>query len=588
MAKQPNAKKSENPLDTVRHSAAHLLAAAVLDLYPGANNAIGPAIENGFYQDFDLHGQKISEEDLPKIEAKMREILKDWKTFETREVDLEEAKKLFASNPYKIALAEEFAAEGKALTVNDPGNFLDLCKGGHSENPQEELKNFKLLNIAGAYWKGDEKNQMLTRIYGTVWPSKKELEDYLVLLEESKNRDHRKIGKDLGLWTFSDLVGAGLPLFTPKGTIIRTELFQAVAQISRKYGVQQVTIPHIAKKKLYEISGHADKFSEELLRVISHYDEFVMKPVNCPHHTQIYASELRSYRDLPIRYMESTMQYRDEKPGEIGGLTRVRSITCEDGHTFCTVDQIKKEVSNTAEIIKEFYAGLGMWGNHWVSLSVRDPNHPEKYVGEPADWKRAEEMLQEISDDLGLDAKNCEGEAAIYGPKLDYMFVDSLGRERQLATIQLDFAMPKRFGLTYIDKSGKEQIPVMIHRAILGSYERFMAILLEHFAGALPTWLSPVQVTILPITDAQNDYAEGILKELRNAGIRAEVNLNSEKIGAKIRDAQLQKIPYMLIVGQKEIEEKSASVRLRSGEDLHSMAVPDIISRIQKEIQERA
>lgn len=584
-----SSQQDPNYLEHLRHSAAHLLAAAILDLYPEVKNTIGPAIENGFYYDFDFGSLKISEEDFPKIEEKMKELVKSWSEFEKKEVSVDEAKELFKDNPYKLELIEEFASEDKTLTTYKSGNFIDLCKGGHIENPSKEFKFFKLLSIAGAYWRGSEDNKMLTRIYGTAFPTQEELDEYLKQQEEAKKRDHRKLGQELDLFTFSNLVGAGLPLFTPKGTFIRQQLFNSLLEISKKYGYEQVTIPHIAKIALYETSGHAQKFSDELFKVVSHYkEEFVMKPVNCPHHTQIYASRPRSYKDLPLRYMESTTQYRDEKPGEIGGLTRVRAITVDDGHLFCRIDQVKEEAKNLCLIIEKFYKDLGMWGKHWVSLSVRDSKDFSKYIGDEEGWNQAESMLTEISEELGLNAKRMEGEAAIYGPKLDYMFTDSLGRERQLATVQLDFAMPKRFGLEYQDKDGTMKTPVMIHRAILGSYERFLAILIEHFGGAFPVWLSPTQVKIIPIADRHAEYGQKVLEQLKSANIRAELDDRSETMQSKIREGQLQKIPFMLIMGDREIEAQTASVRSRDEGDLGALKINEIISKINSMIETRA
>lgn len=575
-------------LEAMRHSLSHVLAMAVLDMFPEAKLGIGPAIENGFYYDFELPRTLIPE-DLPILEAKMRDIIAQDLKFEGEKAAPKEAVDALkkAKQPYKVELAEEFAAEKKPITFYRTGAFVDLCRGGHVPSTKD-IGAFKLTSIAGAYWRGDEKQPMLQRIYGIAFSTEKELRQHFARVEEAKKRDHRKLGQELDLFTFSELVGAGLPLFTPKGTVLRTELQNSLLEISQKYDMQPVTIPHIAKIDLYEKSGHADKFSDELLKVQSRYGEFVMKPVNCPHHTQIYASKSRSYRDLPLRYMESTMQYRDEKPGEIGGLTRVRAITVDDGHIFCRVDQIKEEATRIAKIIEEFYTNLGMFGNHWVSLSVRDPKTPGAYIGDDKDWKTAEKMLEEVSDELKLGAKRMEGEAALYGPKLDYMFKDALGNERQLATIQLDFAMPPRFGLTYADSDGNEKAPVIIHRAILGSYERFMAILIEHFAGAFPLWLSPVQVKVLPIADRHNPYAEDVAAQLRNAGLRTETDDRAESVGKKIREAETQKTPYMLVLGDKEVESASVAVRSYHQGDLGAKKLPGLIKALQKEVAEKA
>jgi threonyl-tRNA synthetase len=580
--------KNDN-LEHLRHSLAHLLGASVLELYPSAKLTLGPAIENGFYYDIDFGNKVPGKEDLSKIEKKMKELLPSWTDFDKKVANQQGALDLYRDNPYKKELIDDISEKGEPITLYTSGGFTDLCRGGHVENPAKEIdaRAFKLTHVAGAYWRGDEKNKMLTRIYGLAFETAKELEAYEAQVEEAKKRDHRKLGKELDLFSFSEMVGAGLPLWSPRGTVLRNELQNRLLEISKRYGMLPVTIPHIAKRKLYETSGHAAKFGDELIRVVSHYDEFVMKPVNCPHHTQIYASRPRSYRDLPLRYMESTMQYRDEKPGEIGGLTRVRSITVDDGHIFCTPDQIKEEAKKIAHIIEEFYTSLGMFGNHWVSLSVRDPQTPDAYIGEPSDWEKAEQMLQSVSDELKLDAKRVEGEAAIYGPKLDYMFKDSLGREWQLGTIQIDFAMPKRFELEYTNESGEKSTPVMIHRAILGSYERFLAILIEHFAGAFPLWLSPVQVKVLPIGEAHHEYAEEVFKALQEAGIRAEMDDSGESLGKKIRGAKVEKVPYFLVIGDNEVKNNQVTLEGRDEGKVGEMSSDDLIKRLLEEIDNR-
>lgn len=583
--------EQSSDLFRMRHSCEHVLTMAMLNLYPDIKMAMGPATKDGFYFDFES-AQKISEEDFPAIEKEMKKIIKQKMLFEQEEITVQEARKMFADNPYKQEWIDEIEARGEKLTIYRTGDtFVDLCSGPHVSDTKK-IGPFKLLSVAGAYWRGDEKNTMLTRVYGTCFPTKEELTAYLTKREEARKRDHRRLGQDLDLFTFSEYVGPGLPLFTPKGTIIRTELQNALMKISMAYGYEQVTIPHLAKLKLYELSGHAQKFENELFRVSSHYDvEFVMKPVNCPHHTQIFASRMRSYKELPIRYIESTMQYRDEKPGEIGGLTRVRSITCDDGHVFCMVSQIKDEVINLCKIIEEFYTRVGLYGNHWVSLSVRDYSSPDKYIGEAKDWDKAEEMLASISEELRLNAKKMEGEAAIYGPKLDFMFQDALGNERQLATVQIDFAMPKRFGLSYINDEGKEETPVMIHRAILGSYERFLAILIEHFAGAFPVWLSPVQVMVIPVSDTYNEFAQEIHAELISHNIRTQVDTESKTVSNKIRQSTLQKVPYMVIIGEKEFTQSRSqgtpyvSVRTRTKEDMGTQSLPEFISMFHTSIE---
>jgi len=566
-------------LDNLRHSAAHLLAKAVKDLWPGTHNAIGPSIENGFYQDFDFGNVKISEEDLPKIEARMRELLPSWQRFEFNEVSPDEAREQFKDNPYKLELIEEFAQEGQKLTTNNPGDFLDLCKMGHVDNPSEELKNFKLLSVAGAYWRGDEKNKMLTRIYGTAFPSAEELEKHLTMLEEAKKRDHKILGKQLGLFTFSDLVGAGLPLWTPKGTLVRNLLDDFVWSLRKPKGYQKVSIPHITKKDLYEKSGHWEKFSDELFKIQTREGHvFVMKPMNCPHHTQIYASEMRSYRDLPQRYCESTMVYRDEQSGELSGLSRVRSITQDDAHVFCRLSQVEAEAMAVWDIIKEFYGALGFPLK--IRLSLHDPQRMDAYLGSEEKWAESEDALRQLLQKNNAEFYEALGEAAFYGPKIDFMSHDSLGREWQVATIQLDFNMPERFDLYCTNEAGEEERIVMIHAAIMGSIERFTSVLIEHFAGAFPTWLAPVQVAVIPISEKHHELGSKVHAQLLAAGIRSELDSDNKTVGAKIRHHTLQKVPYMCIIGDTEAqksassgEELYVSVRTREGADQGMLAL---------------
>lgn len=575
-------------IEKIRHSLAHLLAAATKQLYKGAHNAIGPAIENGFYQDFDMGKFKISEEDFPKIEAKMHEILKTWHAFEVKEVSVATAKKHFKDNPYKLELIKEFSKEGKTITENDPGGFLDLCKGGHSENPQQELQHFKLLSVAGAYWRGNEKNKMLTRIYGTAFETKEALDAYLHQLEEAKKRDHRMLGEKLDLFTISEQVGKGLPLFTPKGAMLRELLNEYSQSLRATKGWQKVWSPHITKNDLYKTSGHWDKFGGELFLVKSQEtkDELVMKPMNCPHHQQIYASKPRSYKDLPIKYMETTTVYRDEKAGELLGLSRVRCITQDDSHTFCTPDQIEQIYQELIDVTKTFYEKIGM--KIRARLSFRDSKEPKKYLGELPLWKKAEDILLNIAKQNSLDYFVAEGEAAFYGPKIDFMATDALGREWQLATPQLDFVQPKRFGLTYVDNEGKEQTPVMIHFALMGSLERFLSVYIEHTAGAFPVWLSPIQVAIIPISEKHADYATQVIEKLAGYGLRITNYNQNETLGKKIREAEMQKIPYLLIVGDKEIAANALGVRARGKGDLGSMPVEQFIEKITHEVKEKA
>lgn len=447
----------------------------------------------------------------------------------------------------------------------------------------------KLLRVSGVYFEGNIQNEMITRIVGKAFESKEKLKEFEKFLEEAKDRDHRKIGKDLDLFCFSDFLGAGLPLYTPRGTIVKDELQKQVEKICRNYGFQKVSCPSLASINLFETSGHAQKFNDELFRVSSPKGhEFVLKPVQCPHHTQIYASKIRSYKDLPIRYMESDKQYRAELPGAVGGLSRVYAITVEDGHSFCRVDQVKEEVINMCNIIKDFYSKMGLWNNYWVSLSVRDLAHPEKYIGSNEDWDLCEKMLQEVSDELGLNAKRCEGEAALYGPKLDFMFKDALGREIQIPTVQLDFSTPKRFELYYIDEKGEKQTPVMVHRAILGSYERFLVLLLEQFKGVLPVWLSPVQVNIVPVNVKYHDeYCRKIMKILQEEEIRLEYDNSDESMSKKIKLSNNMKNPYTLVIGNNEMENDMVSYRKLGSEEIISVRVDKFVEMIKKEIKEK-
>lgn len=576
--------ENKEKLKKLRHSAAHLLAAAVMEFYPDAKRAIGPATDDGFY--FDFGNLKVSEDDFAKLENKMHQLSGDWLKFEKVMLSKEEAKKEYPQNPYKLELINQFAPNGEDLSFYQSGDYRDLCEGGHTDNPKEELKYFKLLSVAGAYWRGSEKNDMLTRIYGTIWPSKEELDQYLLQLEEAKKRDHRKLGKELDLFLFSELVGGGLPLWTPKGTIIREELNNFVTSLRAQRGYQKVTVPHITKKDLYETSGHWAKFSEELFKIETREGNvFAMKPMNCPHHAQIYSHIPRSYRDLPQRYMETTMVYRDEQSGELSGLSRVRCITQDDAHVFCRKSQIKQEFFLIWDIVDEFYKAFGF--DLKVRLSFHDPEKMQSYLGTPEIWKEAEDALRNIAKEKGVEAYEASGEAAMYGPKIDFIAKDSIGRDWQVATIQLDFNQPERFNLVCVNEEGKEERIVMLHAAIMGSIERFMSILIEHYAGAFPTWLSPTQVMIVPITDRHTEYGQKLLEQLLSTGIRAEMNSKSEKMQAKIREAQLQKIPYMLIIGDREIEEGKVAVRTREGVDLGAIDFSQFLTDLKQTIAQR-
>ena len=482
---------------------------------------------------------------------------------------------------------DEFYYEFKSDEPVSENDFSEL------EDEIQKIDNrlyVKLLRISGVYFKGNSNNKMITRIVGKCFSDKEELSKYNQFLEEAKMRDHRKIGQDLDLFCFSDFVGAGLPLYTPRGTIVKDELQREIERVCRKYGFQKVSCPSLADISLFESSGHAKKFNDELFRVSSlKGHEFVLKPVQCPHHTQIFASKLRSYKDLPIRYMESDKQYRAELQGAVGNsLSRVYAITVEDGHSFCRIDQVKQEVINMCNLIRDFYSRMGLWNDVWVSLSVRDYEHPEKYIGEQVDWDICEKMLQEVSDELHLNAKRCEGEAALYGPKLDFMFKDALGRDIQIPTVQVDFAMPKRFGLFYIDENGEKQTPVMVHRAVLGSYERFLVLLLEQFKGVLPIWLSPVQVNIVPVNvNYHNEYCKKIEQLLLNEDIRVQYDNSKEQMSKKIRQSTIMKNPYTLILGDNERDNNLVSYRKYGSEKTCSMSVDEFINFIKVEIKKR-
>jgi threonyl-tRNA synthetase len=579
-------------LKKIRHSLAHVLALAVLRTYPNVKFAIGPDIANGFYYDIDFGDVKISDDDLLVIEKKMKHIIKQNLKFEKTEKDINDAILEAKSNDdtYKLELLEELKEQGESkVTFYSLGEFHDLCRGPHLEATSKIISgSFKLDKLAGAYWRGDEKNKMLTRIYGLSFESKEKLDEHVKMVEELKKRDHRKIGQELDLFCFSELVGPGLPMFSPKGVIIIDELRNHIEKVCRAYGFQKVMTPHLAKIDLYEISGHAKKFSDELFRVSSlRGHEMAIKPVQCPHQTQIYASKPRSYRDLPIRYMESEKQYRAEKTGEVGGLSRVYAITVEDGHTFCTIDQVKDEIKGMVDIIRDFYGSLGLLDNFWVSLSVRDYDNPDKYIGEPEDWDLCEKILEEVSGEMNLGSKRQEGEAALYGPKLDFMFKDSLGKEIQIPTVQIDFATPKKFNLLYTDKDGKEKHPVMVHRAILGSYERFLVLLIEHFAGSFPLWLSPVQVKILSVGESHVDYCRKLNNELISLDIRSEVDVDNDTVASKIRKATKEKCPYVLVIGDKEVNSSTLAVRKRGQNDTEELKKEDFIKLLQSTIKEK-
>ncbi len=581
---------SEEYLDKLRHSCAHLLAAAVLELYPNAKRTIGPPIENGFYYDFDFGEAEIKDDDLQRIEKIMSEILKTWKNFERKIVSIDEAKKLFKDNKYKIELINEFSKEGQKLTIYKSGKYIDLCRGGHVENPSKEIGALKLLKIAGAYWRGNEKNKMLTRIYGTCFPTGKELDEHLKTLEEAEKRDHRKLGKELGLFTFSENVGSGLPLYTPEGAFIRIAINNYIESIQSSKEYMQVWTPQIAKANLFKISGHYDKYKDSMFKVISNYsnEEFFLKPMNCPQHTQIYASQARSYRDLPLRFTDFAMLYRDEKPGELNGLARTRAFSQDDCHIFCTEEQVDEEIDKALEMTKEIMKTFGL--KYKYRMSTRDPEHPEKYLGDPKIWDKVEAWAVRIMKRNKIEYFDCPGEATFYAPKMDLIATDALGREWQLSTIQIDFVMPERFKLGYTAKDGTLKRPVMLHRAIVGSPERFMMILIEHFAGAFPVWLSPTQAIIIPVSEKFSKYAKQIKEKMIkfNREFMVKIDDGNETLQKKIRNAQLRKIPYMLVIGEKEAKNGTANVRLRSGEVLGEIKIEKIAERIKDKIQKKS
>ncbi|KKW28524.1 MAG: Threonine-tRNA ligase [Parcubacteria group bacterium GW2011_GWA2_52_8] len=579
---------AEVSIEARRHSAAHLLALAVQEMYPGTKFGIGPAIEHGFYYDFEFK-EPISSDDLAKIEAKMRVLASEKLGYEHSEMPIAEAKEWAEkqNQPYKKELIEKLASENESVaSFYQTGSFLDLCKGPHVSDTSQ-IGPFKLTHLAGAYWLGDENNQMLTRVYGTAFATKDELEAHLKQIEEAKKRDHKKLGIELDLFTFSELVGPGLPLWTPRGTAIRNLLDNYVWELRKKRGYVRVEIPHITKKDLYVKSGHWDKFQDQLFQIKTREGHiFALKPMNCPHHTQIFARRAHSYREMPQRYANTTMQYRDEQSGELTGLSRVRAISIDDAHVFCRASQIKEEILKIWDIIDEFYATFGFPLE--VRLSLHDPKQKEKYLGSPKLWDEAEATLRAIAKQHKSKPAEALGEAAFYGPKVDFIAHDSLGREWQVATIQLDMNQPERFDLYCVNEKGEKERVVMIHAAIMGSLERFLSILIEHFAGAFPVWLAPTQVMILSINDEMLGYADLIAEELRAKNLRVEIDSRSESIGKKIREAEMQKTPYMLIVGKKERDQKTVSVRQRGERDLGGMKLDKFIEKIQKEIETKS
>ena len=572
-----------------RHSLAHILAMAVLKKFPEAKLGIGPVIDNGFYYDF-LLPEALSDKDLPKIRKDMQKIIQQKVEFKKNIVSREEAlKKAKANNdPFKEQLINDLPAN-EEISFYSSGDFADLCRGPHVNDSSEiNPKAFALTSTAGAYWRGDEKNQMLTRVYGVAFETKEELDEYLELLAEAKKRDHRKLGKEMDLFVFSELIGPGLPVYTPKGASIRKGIVDFSNALQKTIGYDEVHSPQINKAELFKISGHYDKFKDDMISAKSHYskEEFFLKPMNCPQHTQIYASRKRSYRDLPLRYADSANLFRDEKPGEMSGLTRLRCFSQDDGHSFCREDQIEIEFKNVLDIINQALEVYGL--DYFVRLSLWDPKQKEKYLGDASVWEKSQALLEKLLKDNKIKYETEIGEAAFYGPKMDIVAKDALKREWQISTIQLDFNMPVRFKLTYTDKDGSEKNPVMIHRAITGSPERFMGILIEHYGGAFPLWLAPTQIKIISVGEGHIEHCQKMAKEFNEEGVRIELDISDETVGNKIRKSSQEKIPYTLVIGDKEMNSKDLSVRVRGKQDLLNISKEEFITKIKTDIKNRS
>ena len=569
------------------HSSAHLMAAAIEALYPGVKFGIGPSVDNGFYYDIDTGDMTLTEADLANIEKKMLELAREKQSFERVEVSKADALKYFTEkgDPYKVELINDL--EDGTITYYKNGNFTDLCRGPHIPNTSF-IKAVKLTSLAGAYWRGDEKRKQLTRVYGITFPKQKELDEYLVLLEEAKKRDHRKLGKELELFMFSDMVGKGLPIWLPKGTELRLRLQDYLTKIQKEYGYEQVITPHIGGKQLYVTSGHWEHYGADSFRPITtpeEGEEYLLKPMNCPHHCMIFKNKPRSYKDLPFRCAEFGTVYRYEQSGELHGLTRVRSFTQDDAHIFCRPDQVKEEFIRVMEIIEIIFKALD-FKNFEAQISLRDPNDHEKYVGTDENWAKAEAAIQEACEEKGLPAHVEYGEAAFYGPKLDFMVKDALGRKWQLGTIQVDYNLPERFDLSYIGADNEKHRPVMVHRAPFGSMERFVAVLLEHCAGEFPLWLAPDQVIILPVSEKYLNFAQKVQSYLKKCDIRSLIDERNEKIGRKIRDAEMKKYPFMVIVGEKEEADEAVSVRAHGQVDMGTMGLDAFAKMINEKVKE--
>jgi threonyl-tRNA synthetase len=575
--------------ETFWHSSAHLMAEAIESIYPGTQFGIGPTVDNGFYYDIDLpQGLQLTEKDLEKIEKKIIELAREKHDIVRKDISKEDALRMFSTKGDRLKEELISELEDGTITVYNQGGFTDLCRGPHLPNTGF-IKAVKITSIAGAYWRGNEKNKMLTRVYGITFPKQKMLEEYLVLLEEAKKRDHRKIGKEMELFTFSQNVGQGLPMWLPKGAILRQQLEDFLRRVQKKFGYEQVITPHIGDINLYKTSGHFQKYGADSFQTIktpAEGEEYMLKPMNCPHHCELYKFKPRSYKDLPVRYAEFGTVYRYEQSGELHGLTRVRGFTQDDAHLFCRPDQIKDEFKKVIDIIFIIFKALN-FENYSAQISLRDPNKPEKYIGSTENWDKAEQAIIEASAEKGLKTVTVLGEAAFYGPKLDFMVKDALGRSWQLGTIQVDYNLPERFELEYIGADDKRHRPVMIHRAPFGSMERFVAVLIEHTAGKFPLWLSPDQAVVLPISEKYNDYAKSVSEFLNNCDIRTIIDDRNEKIGRKIRDNELKRIPYLLIVGEQEAESQHVSVRKQGDGDKGSMDLQGFADFIKSEVKEQ-
>ncbi len=581
-------KENKEQLDNLRHSCAHLLAAAVMELWPDTKRTIGPPIEDGFYYDFDFGDVVISEKDLPKIEKRMKKILNAWKGFERSEVSADEAKEFYAGNEYKIELIDEFSGEGQDLTMYKSGEYSDLCRGGHCDDPKTELKNFKLLSVAGAYWRGDEKNKMLTRIYGTCFTSAQELEEYLHMREEAKKRDHRKIGKDQDLFFIDEMVGKGLAMWLPNGTVIREEIEKLVKEKEAVQGYQRVVTPHLAKEELFLTSGHLPYYKDGMYPPMEMDDgSYYVKAMNCPHHHRMYVHKPHSYRELPIRLTEYGMVYRNELSGTLAGLLRVRGLDMNDAHIYCTKDQIKDEFKKVMDLTLEYFEIFG-FTDYYFRLSKWSPEHTDKYIDQPENWELTQNVLRSVLEEMKVDFVEADDEAAFYGPKVDVQFKSVIGREETMSTIQLDFLAKERFGLSYTDTDGKENNDVfVIHRAPLSVHERFMAFLIEHYAGAWPLWLAPVHIVLAPVGESHVAYAREQAKELQVQGLRVLVDDSDETVGKKIRKAQQGKAPYTVVLGDKEAGGNVWQIRVRGREDQPQIDRDEFIKNTLSIIKDR-